>query len=235
MSKETHASKQAEKENKTFAEISKEAYEVLKLFQDYPNMLRPNYLTAKSKKEIKEFNWNYENFSKELRKGINKDGKMVLEDLGYSVSFFSSMNEQDSCGFLMHVGNKIEKFYNTIKIELPLSLNLYSPHTSEMISNLFERLVQIYMPFFGCISNRVLARKYGKYLEGNSPTMINWINYWSEDIIGSVGIEHIQKIVDEYPEVTFKDGILQIKNTAINVEIESDMKYYNKLHEQLFI
>ena len=81
--------KKAEKENKTFAEISKEAYEVLKLFQDYPNMLRPNYLTAKSKKEIKEFNWNYENFSKELRKGINKDGKMVLEDLGYSVSFFS--------------------------------------------------------------------------------------------------------------------------------------------------
>ena len=46
--------KKAERENKSFEEISKEAYEVLSLFQDCPQELRPNYLTAKTKKDIKK-------------------------------------------------------------------------------------------------------------------------------------------------------------------------------------
>ena len=44
--------KQAEEEDKGFEQISQEAYDVMTIFQDYPLELRPNYLTAKSKKDV---------------------------------------------------------------------------------------------------------------------------------------------------------------------------------------
>jgi len=117
--------KKAEKKDKDFEEIAKETYEVLKLFQECPQELRPNYLTAKTKNDIKEFDWNYENFRSMLKKGINKEGENIFEDLGYSISFFSSLNGQNSCGFEIIAGNKNEKFYNVLIVNLPLSLNLY--------------------------------------------------------------------------------------------------------------
>lgn len=84
--------KKAERKDKDFEEIAKETYEVLKQFQECPQELRPNYLTAKTKKDIKEFDWNYENFRSMLKKGVNKEGENIFEDLGYSISFFSSLN-----------------------------------------------------------------------------------------------------------------------------------------------
>ena len=43
--------KKAERENKSFEEISKEAQEVLSLFKDCPQELKLNYLNAKKKKD----------------------------------------------------------------------------------------------------------------------------------------------------------------------------------------
>ena len=73
--------KKAEKKDKSFEEISNEAYRVLDLFQDMPCELRPNYLTANTRKGIKEFDWNFENFTNILRAGINKEGKNIFESL----------------------------------------------------------------------------------------------------------------------------------------------------------
>ena len=227
--------KKAEKKNKDFMEISKEAYEVLKLFQDYPQELRPNYLTAKTKNEIKAFDWNFENFSNELKKGVNKEGENAFEDLGYTISFFSSMIENDSCTFQMRAGNKNEKFYNTLIINLPLSLNLYNEKNAVKISKLFEKLVKAYIPYWGCISNKLMSRKYGKFIEANLPTTVHWMNYWSEDIVRTIGVEKIQKMVDENQLISLKSGILSIKDTALDVNKEEDIRFHDKLQKQLFL
>lgn len=116
--------KKAESEDRNFEDFSKEAYDTLNIFQDYPQELRPNYLTVTSKKDIREFDWNYEQFYRVLKKGVNREGEAVFEELGYSISFFSSTDENASCAFLMSVGNKNDKFYNTFIIDLPLSWNL---------------------------------------------------------------------------------------------------------------
>ena len=227
--------KKAEKKDKDFEEIAKETYEVLKQFQECPQELRPNYLTAKTKKDIKEFDWNYENFRSMLKKGINKEGENIFEDLGYSISFFSSLNEQNSCGFEIITGNKNEKFYNVLIVKLPLSYNLYEKETAAIIRDLFEKLVQVYKPFWGCISNRALSRKYGKLLEGNLPTTVHWINYWSEDIICTIGMDKIQNVVDENITVSFKRGIFSINETALDIEKEEDIRYHDLLQKQLFL
>lgn len=227
--------RKAEPEDKSFDEVSKEAYEILNLFQSYPQELRPNYLTAKTKEDIQKFDWNYKNFCEQLKRGINKEGNVVFEELGYSISFFSSMDELKSCAFLMTAGNKFEKLNNVLVVDLPLSLNLYDKNTANIISDLFGKLVQMYKPFWGCVSNKALSRKYGKFLERNVPTTIHWMNFWSEDILDVIGKEKLQSVVMRNPEVVFRNNILQIKNTAINVELQSDMEYHNELHKQILV
>lgn len=227
--------RQAEREDKSFEEISKEAYEVLDLFQCYPQELRPNYLTVKTKKGIKEFDWNYKNFSEQLKKGINKEGEVIFNKLGYSISFFSSMDEKNSCAFSMTAGNKFEKINNALIVDLPLSLNLYDKKMAGIISDLFEKLVQAYKPFWGCISNKALSRKYGKFLEGNLPTTVHWMNYWSEDIIETIGMEKIQKIVEGNSVMSFRNGILSIRDTALDVDKGEDVRFHDELHKSFFI
>ena len=124
-----------------------------------------------------------------MKKGVNQEGKNVFEDLGYSISFFSSMDENNSCAFQMTVGNRNDRFYNTFILNLPLSLNLYDKETADMIKTMFEKLVLAYRPFWGCVSNKILSRKYGQYLHGNMPTTVHWLNYWSEEIIQEIGVE----------------------------------------------
>lgn len=134
----------------------------------------------------------------------------------------------------MRVGNKVDKFYNTFIVNLPLSLNLYDEKTADMIGNMFEELVHVYHPFWGCISNKTLSRKYGKYFEGNLPTTVHWMNYWSEDIIHAIGKKRIQKIVNRNTLISFQEGIIKIKNVALDVDKEDDIRFHEKLQKQLF-
>lgn len=224
--------KKAEEKDRGFEEIARETYEVLGLFQCYPQELRPNYLTGKTEKDIKEFDWNYENFRDVLKKGVNKEGKSIFEDLGYSISFFSSLNGQDSCGFEVVAGNKNERFYNVLIINLPLSLNLYDAKRAGMITGLFEKLVRLYLPYWGCVSNKALSRKYKKFLEGDVPTTVHWVNYWSEHIVGIIGREKIESLVGNNT-VSFNGGILTIKGTALDVEKEHDVALHAKVHDRL--
>lgn len=226
--------KKAEKKDKSFDEISKNAYDVLKLFQDYPYELRPNYLPAPAKEDIQEIDWSYSNFKELLKQGINKEGRTVFDDLGYSVSFFSSLDEECSTLFSMTVGSKFEKLYNVLTVNLSPSLNLYDPNTATMISDLFARLVHVYEPFWGCVSNRTLSRKYGKFLEGNLPTTVHWINYWSESTAYSVGIDKIQKALSDNRGLSFVNGILIMKATALDMNKEEDIQYHAELHKALF-
>lgn len=226
--------RKAEKADKNFEEISKDAFSVLSIFQDYPHDLRPNYLTSKTVENIKQFNWNYENFSRILKEGSNREDEKIFEDLGYSVSFYSAVNALNSCGFQMRVGNKNDRFNNVLIIDLPLSLNLYDKEIADMIKNLFIKLVLAYVPYWGCVSNKALSRKYGTYLEGNLPTTVHWMNYWSEDIARAVGIERLKKLVDENPEISYKKGILLTKDTGYDMDKAEDVRFHEKIQKSLF-
>ncbi|RKM58587.1 hypothetical protein D6856_12600 [Butyrivibrio sp. XB500-5] len=226
--------KKAEKKEKNFEEISRETYDVLNLLQEYPYELRPNYLTCDSQKDIKEFQWNQENFSSALKRGINKEDENVFEDLGYSISFFSSFDEKESSSIQIQTGNKNDKFYDTLIINLPLKLDLYEKDNAEMVRKLFKNLVLAYKPYWGCLANRAISRKYGRYLEGNMPTTVHWMNYWSEDTVNTIGIEKLKKIMYEYNTVLFQDNILVVKEIAFDVDKDEDMIFHEKLHKQLF-
>ena len=98
----------------------KNTFETLSILQKYNPSYRPNYLTCRSKAEAMsapKFEWNYENFVGQLRKGVNKEGDKEFPDLGYSISFFSS-KENDSVGISAHVGIVNKLFHDSIVINL---------------------------------------------------------------------------------------------------------------------
>lgn len=226
--------RKAEQENKSFEVISKEAYDVLNVLQNYPQNLRPNYKTVKIKKDIEIFAWEYKNFCEYLEKGINREGDIEFKELGYSVSFFSSTKEEHSCNISMRTGNQIEQINNTLIIDLPLSYDVTDVQMATIISDLFRKLVHIYKPFWGCISNKVLSRRYGKFLDGNMPTTVHWMNYWSEEVVETVGIKKIENVVNKNTTSTFESGILSIKETAFDIEKEEDIRLHAEIHKQLF-
>ena len=66
------------------------------------------------------------------------------------------------------------------------------------------------------------------------PTTVHWMNYWSKDIVEAVGIKKIQNAVDNTITSTFKSGILSIKETALDVEKEDDIRLHAEMHKLLF-
>lgn len=223
-----------ERQTKSFEIIAKETYELFSIFKDFPQELKPNYLTCRSKKRAREFEWSLQNFTKTLQRGVNKERGKEFVDLGYSISFFSSMQEDESCGFELLVGTQDERFFDVLIIRFPETLNVYDEKTAQQIRGLFKILVQKFRPFWGCISNSAIFNEFGCFWTENTPATVHWINYWSKDIIEAIGATRIKNTLEKYSEVKFDGGILQIKNTAINVEIEGDLNFHKELHNRLF-
>lgn len=65
------------------------------------------------------------------------------------------------------------------------------------------------------------------------PTTVHWMNYWSESIIKAVGMEKIQKTVEENSIISFQKGILSIRDTALDVNKEEDLRFHDELQKQL--
>lgn len=229
--------KEADRLGKSFKEIAEEAYGVMNVFQDYPIELRPNYLCASSLKNAKEFEWGYENFEELLKKRVNREGGRIFEDLGYCVGFFSSKKNRESSGFSLNVGTTNKKFNNSCIINLPVSLDLYNEKKAAMICNLFMKLVEKFGPYWGCVVNKVLyyGNGYERYIVDGIPTMVHWLNYWSEDIAVAIGKEKIQQVLSDNPFMKYENGILVAKDTAFDINKEDDMKYHDKIQSQLFL
>lgn len=221
--------KRAEK-NKDFDETAAEMYRVLNILQDYPVVLRPNYLTTNKKNKKMEFEWKYDTFYEELKKGVNKVGKTVFQNLGYSLSFFSSLNEYDSCGISIRVGVSQPQFVNSLIIDMPSSMSLSEEKENKMIYNLFLSLVTEYKPYWGCVSNNKLKIGNSGFMKNNIPTYLHWLNYWAEELISEIGVEFLKRLQKE--GIIFLDGILRLSEKAINADEDNDVIYFNKVNER---
>lgn len=47
-------------------------------------------------------------------------------------------------------------------------------------------------------------------------------------------MEKVQKIVETNPEISFKNGILLIKDTALDVYREDDVRYHEELQKNWY-
>lgn len=222
--------KKAENEVKEFDIIAKEAYGTLSILQKYPEQLRPNFLTSWHKSKAVRVEWNFENFYDWLKSGIvNKIGKKTSPDLGYSLSFFSSMNEAESSGISISVGNTCSKFVNTFILNFPLNLAFDNIQTSSMISEIFIDLVSEFNPFWGCIENSEFTAFDEGYLKNGMPTFLHWMNYWSDEILSNVDRKFLEMIQQE-PKASLSNGVLRLRDKVLNCKDEEDLQYFKVLN-----
>ena len=223
--------KKPDDEKRSFKSISKQGFETLNVFFDYKKMYRPNYLTVYRKKDAKPFEWTYENFENELKE--NMVGEDIFKDLGYSISFFSSLRNKDAFGFSMYVGNTNIKFVNDLSVNIAYSLDLQDEKIAKNIEEIFNKTTNIFEPYWGCVSNNMTQKKYGRFLIDEYPSSIHWLNYFDEEMIDRIGEAKINEIVSLRQGNSFKNNVLKIKNTALDLEKEEDILYQEKINEIL--
>lgn len=222
--------RKAEQEEKSFDEIAREAYETLCILQKYDEIFRPNYLTVKKKSDASKFEWNYGSFLDALQNGVMKIGKNKLTELGYSISFFSSLNENESCGISLRVGNKDAKFVNSLIMGLPICLDYRENVNSCMLKKLFCELTNCFRPYWGCVSNNKFQIGELGYMRGNNPLYIHWLNYWSKDVVSTVSSKFFEDIKN-ISEISFMDGVLQLGENAFDCRNGKDKIYFEEINK----
>lgn len=218
---------------KTFKQIAEEAFVTLSVFQNFPRQFRPNYIAISSVEKFQEVKWNYENFEKILREGINKENNKTFENLGYSIQMFSSLIDVESFSIQLRVGNKESIFYNTLVVEIPNTMNMLDLNNAELISDLFNQLAQGFVPFWGCVSNKAMMRKYKRYLINGKPTTVHWLNYWGEDIQKAIGHEYIKDTLEKYSDISFERNIFKIQKKSFDIEDHVSMEFHHDVEKML--
>lgn len=222
-----------EREETSFEEIANRIYDTLCVLQKYDEIFRPNYLTVKEKSNASRIDWSYKIFYEKLQNQVMKIGKKEIPELGYSLSFFSSLNDEESCGISFRVGNKDNRFVNSLVINLPNSIEYSEEKNSSMLKTLFCELVNSFEPYWGCVSSNKFKMDNLKYLSGNTPLYLNWLNYWSNEVESAVGEEFFEKIKN-MKDVLYKDGILQISKRALDYRNDKDMEYFKNINHTFF-
>lgn len=133
---------------------------------------------CKYKRNSDKFNWNKESFKKYMGKNHSTINNQII---GYSLSFFSDLNEDNSCNITVSISCSEKKFS---VFDLQLSYNICSTfYEDKQICNelkeSFVNLVEMFDPFYACIKND--KNISGKLFDDISliPTHLHWLNYLS--------------------------------------------------------
>jgi hypothetical protein len=209
-------------------------YKLLVTLKEYGPELSPNYLPAQRKKDTKQFDLSYTNLEQLIKKHVNKEGKILFEDLGHTFGFFSSLKYDDSVGIDFSVGITNPKFSNSFVVNFPLSWNFYDDNISERLITLFKTCTVIFNPFWGCILNSFTLKQVNHLYENNMPTTIHWVNFWGEDIVHKVTEYRINNV--SFYSKDKIDGmgyILILKKKPIDYNSEVDISLQNDVNRKL--
>jgi hypothetical protein len=218
--------------NEEFQVSLNKAHDLLLALKDFGPELSPNYLPANRKKDVTNFDWSLETLQELFKKGINKEGEIAFPDLGYELSFFSSLDEDESAGISMTLGVRNNKFINNFVVDLPLSLPIYeSLEVNKRLITVFKECVRIFNPFWACIGNDVNLRRYDGYWGNKLPTAIHWVNYFGSEVSKTFGDVKITSSPTYIKEKFHSGYLLLLKNGPINDEIEDDVKLQHRANK----
>jgi len=210
------------------------AYRLLKALKDYGSEFSPNYLPAYHKKDAKQYDLSYETLEILIQKGRNKEGNRVFPDLGYHVSFFSALNDDDSAGISLTIGMSNPKFINSFVVHFPISLNIFDDNATEKLIYLFKKSILIFDPFWGCISSSLNQQRLGPFYENDKPKRVHWVNFWDMNTIRSITEEKIKKApLYSIEKIDAKGYILILEKKPFDDNDEADVKLQNEVDKIL--
>ncbi len=212
----------AEPREEDFDKTVNTVYEILKELNEYGSEIAPNFMTAKRKRDAVPFNLNKQSISEILKKRTNKERGIEFPDLGCTISFFSSMHNDESCNIRMKIGVSNQRFKNTLVIHLSPYFSGYNHRILEF-EELFKNCIKILDPFWACVSNDQNIEMYGdNYWVHDKPSTIHWLNYFNKDVSDKLEVEKVIVTKDICAEKFLKGYIIKLQKEIISVE--------NKMH-----
>jgi len=162
-------------------------HSMLLILKEFGDSLNPQYLAAVKNEKYEKFEISMSNVEALLVKTVEQEQIDTKLGVGSVVDFFSSTCEKESASIRISVGNSNPKLKNTFIINFPADFDF--DNLTEL-SLLFNKLVMIFNPYWGCISSYSDARRYGGYYNHseNIPKSVFWINYWGKDIVEKLEI-----------------------------------------------
>ncbi|MNO63263.1 hypothetical protein D3C76_539650 [compost metagenome] len=215
-----------------FDYTSKKIFDILQCIVEGDIGIDSFYLTASTKRNTSQLELNYNSITEILKKGVNKEGKTIMPELGYSIGLFSSLDEEKSASITITVGITNPKFYNILIVQLPFSLQLMEDVlTMEKVSLLFKKVINTFDPFWAALVNKPNTRRFDGHMNDHLPTAVHWLNYWGKDIVELVGVESIENS-PLYAKEKIKEGyFLKLKQTVIDDTCDQDIMLQREANE----
>ena len=194
--------KKAEPEERDFDSIVKQAYQTFELFLPLKTNYRPNYQTVNRKKDAKKFDWNYENFVEEVKKGADE----FSDSIGYGISFFSSLKNRESIGFLSTFGAKSKRVTNVFIVNFKDLIDLQDKEEVLKMEVLFKQAIQVFQPYWGGVLSSLSSDKLREMNIQCYDNLVHWMNYYDENFVQEIGEERIRDFLQEFPSASYEVG-----------------------------
>lgn len=206
------------------------SYKIIKTLKEFGEELDHKYLKVHKKKDAKEFDFTKENLEKLIEKSINKEGKVLFNDLPRRLGFFSSMNEDKSSGLSIGIGGTNPALNNSVTISLPYGgFSGFADRKSDFY-NLFKNLVSIFKPYFAFVYNN-FNKQLAEDFWSNKPTYVHWLNFYSNatiDIIGKKRIESLDNV-----EWVKSGCFIKLQDEPIDIENPEHLLLQKRVSEQM--
>lgn len=226
--------RKAENENVSFEDVAKMGFDIMTIFNKFlSNEYRPNFKTVRDIKNVSIYDWSYDSFALDLKQNVNHTKEKIFQELGYSMNFFSSLNNNRSVSYSLSIGKTNINFTNSIIVQFPVLFDYFNEDIYNSMKIIFYKVVERFSPYFACVVNSKLKNN-GHYLgQDLIPNGVHWLNYWSQDILNSININKLLVLKEENPEFSYNDGIIQVKNSPLNADIEDDVSYIRHIEDIL--
>lgn len=222
----------AQPKKEDFETVVKKAYATLQSLAKYGEDISPKYLTAARKKDALPFQWSYGAFRELVAGSVNKEGGKVFSELGYTFSFFSSLNNKESAGISMTTGMVNPRFKNTFTLNFPQSYNMSDPDKAEKAAAAFSDCISAFEPFWGCVANSANSLRFSGYYREGLPTSFHWLNYFGGEITGKLGKDKLEKLPIHTARAVADGYLLRLDQAPLddeNSEAISKQKQVNEL------
>ena len=222
--------REAEKSKISFADLARKTYKLMMLFNELlPMQYRPNYETTNKKCDAKIYDWSYEQFYNDLKKGINHTKDAVFEELGYSISFFSSLNNSECVGYILNVGATNNNVQNFLSVSFPPAFDYFKKSNSSLLEDLFVKCVTVFGASYGKVANSCIFDGKGTTfnLNGYKVEHLQWLNYFLPE---KFNIEkQLKSLTKLNHNIVYSNGFLKLKDIAIDSTNTEDMDLVNKI------
>ena len=216
-----------------FSEIVQNTVDTLSLFYDLPEQYRPNFYTSNRKSSAKPFVLSCDEIASYLQRNVLKVNYKECPELGVSLGLFSSMNDNSAFGYHMRIGVKDTKYINSLIVNIALDYKMYDEESAGLIETLFEKSVAVFKPFWGAIVNNCAYNDNEPYMVNGLPTNVHWMNYWSDEIINSIGLRKIKIAIKKFEQFDFDNGIIKLKSLPINANNVHELEYQAEIEKLL--